>query len=104
MAIRTSYIKCTRADKTSTFEGGINVKGNLTFGDASVDTLTVNGATTFNQDITIAAGKTIVFNSNMTQTTVGAAGSASALPTNPTGYLKIKIGATTYVVPYYASA
>lgn len=44
------------------------------------------------------------FESEATQTTVGAAGGASALPTNPTGYLKIRINGTTYVIPYYDSA
>ena len=39
-----------------------------------------------------------------TQTTVGAAGAASALPANPTGYAKIDVGGTTYVTPYYAAA
>jgi hypothetical protein len=38
-----------------------------------------------------------------TATTVGAAGGASALPANPTGYLKIDIGGTEYKVPYYAA-
>lgn len=38
------------------------------------------------------------------QGTVGLAGSASLLPTAPTGYLKIKIGSTAYVVPYYNAA
>lgn len=37
-----------------------------------------------------------------TQTTVGAAGGASALPATPTGYVKITIGTTVYVVPFYA--
>lgn len=36
-----------------------------------------------------------------TQTTVGAAGGASALPATPRGYLEITIGAVEYVVPYY---
>ena len=39
-----------------------------------------------------------------TQTTVGAAGGASALPATPTGYLLITIGSTQYVVPYYAQS
>lgn len=38
-----------------------------------------------------------------TQTTVGAAGGASALPATPTGYLTVQIGATAYVIPYYAA-
>lgn len=40
-----------------------------------------------------------------TQSTVGAAGGASALPATPTGYLKFKVnGTTTFVVPYYAAS
>ncbi len=37
-----------------------------------------------------------------TQTTVGAAGAASALPANPTGYMQLQIGGATFVMPYYA--
>jgi hypothetical protein len=36
-----------------------------------------------------------------TQSTVGAAGGASALPATPTGYLKVLVNGTTKVVPYY---
>jgi hypothetical protein len=39
-----------------------------------------------------------------TQTTVGAAGGASALPATPTGYLTITIGNASYVIPYYAAS
>lgn len=44
----------------------------------------------------------IVLGSPTTQTTVGAAGGASALPATPTGYLTIMVGNTPYVIPYYA--
>lgn len=37
-----------------------------------------------------------------TQTTVGSAGGASALPATPTGYLTIMVGNTPFIVPYYA--
>ncbi len=37
-----------------------------------------------------------------TQTTVGAAGGATALPATPTGYLTVMVGNTPYVMPYYA--
>lgn len=37
-----------------------------------------------------------------TQTTVGAAGAASALPATPTGYLTINLGNGPVIVPYYA--
>ena len=46
MAMRSSYFIAKRADKTSTFYGGIEVKGNLSFGDATTDTLAVTGAMT----------------------------------------------------------
>lgn len=36
-----------------------------------------------------------------TQTTVGAAGGASALPATPTGYLTVNIGNSSFVIPYY---
>jgi hypothetical protein len=39
-----------------------------------------------------------------TQTTVGSAGGASALPATPTGYIKIKIGGTLRVIPFYDQA
>lgn len=39
-----------------------------------------------------------------TQTTVGAAGAADALPANPTGYLQMDIGGTLRVIPFYAQA
>jgi hypothetical protein len=39
-----------------------------------------------------------------TQATVGAAGAASALPGAPTGYAKVNIGGTVYVMPYWAAA
>ncbi len=49
---------------------------------------------------------TITFASNPTQTTVGAAGSASALPATPTGYLQLNIGGSTanYVIPFYKAS
>lgn len=37
-----------------------------------------------------------------TQSTVGAAGGASALPATPSGYATIRIAGTEYVMPYYA--
>ena len=49
-----------------------------------------------------AAG--VVSFGNATQTTVGAAGGASALPATPTGYLRFFLGATEYVWPYYPAS
>jgi len=44
----------------------------------------------------------LVLASPTTQTTVGAAGGASALPATPTGYLTVMVGNTPYVIAYYA--
>lgn len=50
-----------------------------------------------------AGGVTHRFNTN-TQATVGAAGAASALPANPTGYWLLNINGTVRAIPYYANA
>ena len=39
-----------------------------------------------------------------TQTTIGAAGGATALPATPAGYFKIVLGDTEYAVPFYAAS
>jgi hypothetical protein len=39
--------------------------------------------------------------SGYTQTTIGSSGTASALPAQPSGYVKIQVGASTYAIPYY---
>ena len=39
---------------------------------------------------------------SQTQTTVGAAGSATAVPATPSGYVEIIISGVTYVLPFYA--
>lgn len=42
---------------------------------------------------------------NLNQTTVGAAGSASALPANPTGYFQVlDNGGNPVVIPYYKAS
>lgn len=47
---------------------------------------------------------TLTLASAPTQTTVGSAGSASALPATPTGYLQINIGTANVVIPFYTAA
>lgn len=46
----------------------------------------------------------VKFSNGPIQTTVGAAGAASALPATPSGYLRIQISGTEYVLPFYAVA
>lgn len=39
-----------------------------------------------------------------TQTTVGAAGGATAQPATPLGYLLVQVGTTTVAVPYHSQS
>ena len=56
-------------------------------------------------DISISTQGTGVIDLNTaTQTTVGSAGGANALPATPTGYIKIKIAGTMRVIPFYDEA
>lgn len=41
---------------------------------------------------------------NETQTTVGAAGAADALPANPTGYARAIVAGEEVLIPYYAKS
>ena len=60
---------------------------------------------TSNGDIAISTQGTGVIDLNTaTQTTVGSAGGANALPATPTGYIKIKIAGTMRVIPFYDEA
>ncbi len=43
---------------------------------------------------------TVTFGAN-TQMTVGPGGAAAATPANPAGYLRVFVGTTEYVIPYY---
>ena len=53
-------------------------------------------------DLSISTQGTGVIDLNTaTQSTVGSAGGASALPGTPTGYIKIKIAGTMRVIPFY---
>ena len=70
-----------------------NLAGTNTFG-----LITLDG----NERTAIMANNDyLVIDSASTQTTVGAAGAASALPANPVGYLRFFIGGTAKIVPYY---
>lgn len=71
-----------------------------------VQTNNVTGISmTYEQNITFGSGSTNVHRINgASQTTVGSAGAASALPAQPTGYLELNINGTARVFPYYAKS
>ena len=58
---------------------------------------------TTNEDLVLETNGTgtLRLNNPQTQTSVGSAGSASALPGQPTGYIKINLGGTVRVIPFY---
>ena len=90
--------------------GGTNVK--LTATEANftlMEAITLRADTIQNDtsdgDISISTQGTGVIDLNTaTQTTVGSAGGANALPATPTGYIKIKIAGTMRVIPFYDEA
>ena len=70
--------------------------------DLAGTTATISTSTA-NQDLKLNPNGTGTVDFNVpTQTTVGSAGGASALPGQPTGYMKIEVGGSAFVVPYYA--
>jgi len=72
--------------------------------DINIKAATISTANS-NQDITISPSGTGVLNlATATQATVGSAGSATALPAQPTGYIKLKISGTLYIIPFYAAS
>ncbi|TXH41973.1 MAG: hypothetical protein E6Q97_36605 [Desulfurellales bacterium] len=84
----------TNADLTLTPKGTGVVASTTSFRGNNMVTAAAAGTASAGQ---IAWGAT-------TQTTVGAAGGASALPATPTGYIIINIAGTNRVVPFYAAS
>jgi hypothetical protein len=97
-------------------DGDVQFSSNLTF---SSNTLAVNGTVTIGGQLSLVDNKISTLNSNEnidldpagngtvnfsvpTQATVGSAGAAAAVPATPTGYLKIAVEGTQYVIPYFA--
>ncbi len=83
------------------FNGNITVPGSSTLDGVTItdNTITANAS---NADLQIGtAGTGVIDILTATQATVGSAGGASALPGQPTGYIKVKIGGTMRVIPFY---
>lgn len=94
--------------------GNTTVTGDLTVsGTATVDTLDTQGVqivdnnirtTRTNDDLVLdPSGTGLVSLVAPSQTSVGAAGAGDALPATPSGYVKVKINGSEYVMPYYAA-
>ena len=86
------------------FQGNISVAGSSTLDGVTItdNTITANAS---NADLQLGtAGTGVIDILTSTQSTVGSAGGASALPGQPTGYIKIKIGGTLRVIPFYDQA
>ena len=104
-------LSATSGGITLTPAGGSNVQvgGILTATEANftlVEAPTVRADRLENDtsdgDIAIhTQGTGVVDFNTATQTTVGSAGGANALPGQPTGYLEVKIAGTARVIPFY---
>jgi len=106
-ALSISAATTTITSTTTTVQNTLAAT-NITASSLVVDNnISINGnrlfATLSNSDVDIDPAGTGTINFRVpTQSTVGAAGGASALPATPTGYAKFKIDGTEYVIPYYA--
>tara|TARA_Y100001973_G_C5207162_1_gene342417 strand:- start:4902 stop:6746 length:1845 start_codon:yes stop_codon:yes gene_type:complete len=85
-------------------QGDLSVAGSSTLDGVTINDNTVS-TNASNADLQLGANGTGVIDIlTATQTTVGSAGGANALPGQPTGYIKIKIGGTLRVIPFYDQA
>jgi hypothetical protein len=110
------YVENTAKGATSTITNdyGVYIVGPTQGGTTNIGlynggTSTLVGAVNVTAEVNITGAATsrgagVLSLGGTQQTTVGAAGGASALPATPSGYIKIYIGATQYVIPYYAQA
>jgi len=86
------------------FQGNLSAAGSSTLDGVTITDNTVS-TNASNADLQLGANGTGVIDIlTATQTTVGSAGGANALPGQPTGYIKIKIGGTLRVIPFYDQA
>lgn len=92
-------------------DGDIQFTSKLTWNNTTftlqAEDVTIHGGTistaNSNQDLTIDPSGTGTVNLTVpAQSTVGAAGGASAVPATPDTYFKIKVNGTEYVVPAFA--
>ena len=103
----TGGITLTPAAGQNVSVGGTSVKltaaeANFTLMEATTVRADALQNDTSDGDIAISTQGTGVIDLNTaTQSTVGSAGGASALPGTPTGYIKIKIAGTMRVIPFY---
>jgi len=93
VAVSGTGVKLTAAEANFTLMEATTVRADKLEIDTSDGDLSIN---------TQGTG-TIDFNTP-TQSTIGSAGGASAIPGAPTGYLKIKIAGTLRVIPFYDQA
>lgn len=111
----TLQIEGTAPGATATLGGRVGIEGGAA-GGAGVLLQSSNaakGAYVSRIEIPGGAGSVVVGLRDMklnygsgypTQTTIGVAGAASALPANPDGYIRVQVGAVEKAIPYYAQA
>jgi hypothetical protein len=102
ITLNSNTVQATNIQVTTLGVTTANVSGVLT---VQGTTITDRIETASNADLLLDPQGTGTVDLNVaTQTTVGAAGAGSALPATPSGYIKIKIAGSSFVVPFYAQA
>ena len=107
LSATSGAITLTPANGQNVAVSGTNVKltaaeANFTLMEATTVRADAIQNDTSDGDISISTQGTGVVDFNTaTQSSVGSAGGASALPGQPTGYLEVKIAGTARVIPFY---
>jgi hypothetical protein len=114
ITVNGNTISSTTGGITLTAAAGQTVTSSSLFTAGEIQATLIEGTTirtdkiqsdTSNGDILIDTQGTGVLDiRTATQSSVGSAGGASALPATPTGYIEVKVGGTAYVIPYYAKS
>ena len=78
-----------------------NVTGIRSVNAAGNDTLRILYMDSSNRTTLDAQSAVLSFGSNLSQTTIGANGAASALTANPVGYLRVFLAGSERIIPYY---
>ena len=106
--LATSFFTVASATEFSddvTCDASLTVDGTSTFnGDVSFNGIYINGGSGHEVDAKdqwIFWDAMPEFATVSTQTTIGSAGSADALPSNPLGYVKFTLNGNDVGIPYY---
>lgn len=98
----TTFLRLEGDEKLANFTVPLDITAGATIGTVSIAQNNIT-TTDSNANLRIAPSGTGTLQLDVpTQSTVGSAGGADAVPANPTTYIKINVDGTDYVIPAFA--